>query len=140
MVPVAIETGRGLVVSCLVATGRDVVVINPMAAARYRERTTVARSKSDTIDALMQANVLHTDRPPGLRPRTWCTTSSLVSGVASRLVRPSGDPSSALVLEGGDAMAASNGVDECVWVVGRAARCGEPGSAAGDGQAVRRNR
>ena len=62
MVPVAIETGRGLLVSCLVATGRDVVVINPMAAARYRERTTVARSKSDAMDALMLANVLRTDR------------------------------------------------------------------------------
>jgi hypothetical protein len=47
MVPVAIETGRGLLVACLAATGRDVVVINPMAGARYRERTTVSRSKSD---------------------------------------------------------------------------------------------
>src|SRR3954447_15031317 len=61
-IPVAIETGRGLLVACLVATGRDVVVINPMAAARYRERTTVARSKSDAADALMLANVLRTDR------------------------------------------------------------------------------
>jgi transposase len=61
-VPVAIETGRGLLVACLAATGRDVVVINPMAAARYRERTTVSRSKSDAVDALMLANVLRTDR------------------------------------------------------------------------------
>jgi hypothetical protein len=48
-VPVAIETGRGLLVACLAATGRDVVVINPTAAARYRERTTVSRSKSDAL-------------------------------------------------------------------------------------------
>jgi transposase len=60
--PIAIETGRGLLVACLVATGRDVVVINPMAAARYRERTAVTRTKSDAADALMLANVLRTDR------------------------------------------------------------------------------
>ena len=61
-IPVAIETGRGLLVACLVATGRDVVVVNPMAAARYRERTAVTRTKSDAADALMLANVLRTDR------------------------------------------------------------------------------
>jgi transposase len=33
-----------------------------MAAARYRERATTARSKSDAVDALMLANVLRTDR------------------------------------------------------------------------------
>jgi transposase len=60
-IPVAIETSRGLFVACLIATGRDVVVINPMAAARYRERTTVTRTKSDAADALMLANVLRTD-------------------------------------------------------------------------------
>ena len=61
-IPVAIETGRGLLVACLVATGPDVVVVNPMAAARYRERTAVTRTKSDAADALMLANVLRTDR------------------------------------------------------------------------------
>jgi transposase len=61
-IPVAIETGRGLFVACLVATGRDVVVINPMAAARYRERTAVTRTNSDAADALMLANVLRTHR------------------------------------------------------------------------------
>ena len=61
-IPVAIETSRGLLVACLVATGRDVVEINPMAAARYRERTAVTRTKSDAADALMLANVLRTDR------------------------------------------------------------------------------
>lgn len=61
-IPVAIETSRGLLVAGLQATGRKVYVINPMAAARYRERTTTARSKSDAVDALMLANVLRTDR------------------------------------------------------------------------------
>jgi len=60
--PVAIETGRGLLVAALRSTGRAVYVINPMAAARYRERWTVARSKSDATDALVLANVLRTDR------------------------------------------------------------------------------
>jgi transposase len=62
LTPVAIETGRGLLVACLAASGRDVYVINPMAAARYRERTAVARAKSDAGDALVLANILRTDR------------------------------------------------------------------------------
>ena len=62
LAPVAIETGRGLLVACLQASGRDVYVINPMAAARYRERTAVARAKSDAGDALMLANILRTGR------------------------------------------------------------------------------
>src|SRR5215207_3915206 len=35
-IPVAIETARGLLISCLRATGRSVYSINPMAVARYR--------------------------------------------------------------------------------------------------------
>jgi transposase len=62
LAPVAIETGRGLLVACLAAGGRDVYVVNAMAAARYRERTAVARAKSDAGDALMLANILRTDR------------------------------------------------------------------------------
>ena len=62
LTPVAIETGRGLLVACLAASGWDGYVINPMAAARYRKRTMVARSKFDAVDALMLANVLHTHR------------------------------------------------------------------------------
>jgi transposase len=78
-IPVAIETGRGLFVACLIATGRDVVVINPMAAARYRERTAVTRTKSDAADALMLANVLRTDRHPH---RPLPKDSELVRSVA----------------------------------------------------------
>lgn len=61
LTPVAIETGRGLLVAALRASGRPVFVINPMAAARYRERWTSARSKSDAVDAQLLANVLRTD-------------------------------------------------------------------------------
>lgn len=59
--PVAIETARGLLVACVRATGRPVYAINPMAAARYRDRHAVARKKSDHLDAMVLANVLRTD-------------------------------------------------------------------------------
>ena len=60
-IPVAIETSHGLLVSCLRATGRPVFAINPLAVARYRDRHSVARKKSDTGDALVLANILRTD-------------------------------------------------------------------------------
>ncbi|MFB7665319.1 IS110 family transposase [Kitasatospora sp. NPDC056138] len=60
-IPVAIETSRGLLVACLRATGRPVYAVNPMAAARYRERHTVVRKKSDHLDAMVLANILRTD-------------------------------------------------------------------------------
>lgn len=60
-IPVAIETPRGLLVAALRAAGRQVFAINPMAVARYRERRTVAQSKSDHVDAMTLANILRTD-------------------------------------------------------------------------------
>lgn len=60
-IPVAIETSRGLLVACLRATRRPVYAINPMAAARYRERRSVSRKKSDHLDAMVLANILRTD-------------------------------------------------------------------------------
>jgi transposase len=60
-VPVAVETARGLLISCLRATGRKVYSINPMAVARYRERRAVARAKSDHADARALADILRTD-------------------------------------------------------------------------------
>ena len=59
--PVAVETARGRLISCLRATGRKVYSINPMAVARYRDRHTVARAKSDHADAMVLANILRTD-------------------------------------------------------------------------------
>jgi Transposase/Transposase IS116/IS110/IS902 family len=61
LVPVAIETPRGLLVACLRATGRKVYPINPMAVARYRDRHSIAGRKSDHGDAVVLANVLRTD-------------------------------------------------------------------------------
>jgi transposase len=61
LIPVAIETPRGLLVACLRATGRKVYPINPMSVARYRDRHTVAGRKSDHGDSVVLANVLRTD-------------------------------------------------------------------------------
>jgi hypothetical protein len=60
-IPVAIETPRGLLVAALRTTGASDIPINPMAVARYRERHTVARSKSDHADAMALANIWRTD-------------------------------------------------------------------------------
>jgi transposase-like protein/transposase len=61
LIPVAIETPRGLLVACLRATGRLVYPINPMAVARYRDRHSVAGKKSDHGDSVVLAGVLRTD-------------------------------------------------------------------------------
>jgi transposase len=60
-IPVAIETPRGLLVAALRATGRPAFAINPMAVARYRERHSVSRTKSDHADAMTLANILRVD-------------------------------------------------------------------------------
>jgi transposase len=60
-IPIAIETPRGLMVAALRASGRPVFAINPMAVARYRERHSVARAKSDHADAMTLANILRVD-------------------------------------------------------------------------------
>lgn len=61
LIPVAVETARGLLIACLRATGRKVYSINPLAVARYRERHRVTRAKSDHADAMALANILRTD-------------------------------------------------------------------------------
>ncbi|MGV4988661.1 IS110 family transposase [Streptomyces sp. NRAIS4] len=60
-IPVAIETSRGLLVAMLRTGTRKVFAVNPMAAARYRDRHGVSRKKSDPGDALVLANILRTD-------------------------------------------------------------------------------
>lgn len=59
---VAIETSQGLLVAGLVAAGRRVYAINPLAVSRYRDRYRASRGKSDAFDAMVLANVLRTDR------------------------------------------------------------------------------
>lgn len=60
-IAVAIETPRGLLVAALRAAGRPVYAINPLAVARYRDRHTASRGKSDHADALVLASILRTD-------------------------------------------------------------------------------
>lgn len=61
-VVIGIETDRGLWVTALVAAGYQVYAINPMAAARYRDRHHVSGAKSDAADAKLLADLVRTDR------------------------------------------------------------------------------
>jgi transposase len=58
---VGIETDRGPWVAALVAAGYQVFAVNPLQAARYRERHTVSGAKSDTADAHVLADMVRTD-------------------------------------------------------------------------------
>jgi len=60
-VPIAMETAHGLLAAALVAAGYRLFPINPMAVARYRDRYSVSRAKSDAGDAFVLANILRTD-------------------------------------------------------------------------------
>jgi transposase len=85
-IPVAIETPRGLLVASLRATGRAIYSINPLAVARYRERHSVARAKSDHADAVTLANILRVDAH---LHRRLPADSELCQAIAV-LARPSG--------------------------------------------------
>lgn len=63
-IPNAIETPRRLVVAAWRASDRPVFAINPMAVARYRERHTMTRAKSDHVDAMTLANILRLPASP----------------------------------------------------------------------------
>ncbi|MDP9868441.1 transposase [Streptosporangium brasiliense] len=58
---IGIETDRGLWVQALVAAGYTVLAVNPLQAARYRERLSVSGAKSDAADAPMPADMVRTD-------------------------------------------------------------------------------
>ncbi|MFD9670292.1 IS110 family transposase, partial [Rhodococcus sp. NPDC059968] len=61
-VVVGIETDRGLWVQALTAACYQVYPINPLAAARYRDRHHVSGAKSDAGDAKLLADLVRTDR------------------------------------------------------------------------------
>jgi hypothetical protein len=61
-VVVGIEIDRGLVVYSLVSAGYEVYAINPLAAARYRDRHATSGAKSDAGDAKVLADLVRTDR------------------------------------------------------------------------------
>jgi transposase len=60
-VAVGIETDRGPWVAALVAAGYTVYAVNPLQAARYRERHSVSGAKSDAADAHILADMVRTD-------------------------------------------------------------------------------
>jgi hypothetical protein len=61
-VVVGIETDRGTWVAALAAAGYQVFAINPMSAARYRERHGTSGAKSDRGDAHVLAEIVRLDR------------------------------------------------------------------------------
>ncbi|MBV9170961.1 MAG: IS110 family transposase [Chloroflexi bacterium] len=61
LIPVAIENSGLLLVAALLAGGRKVYAINPLAVSRYRDRHRASRAKSDARDAIILANILRTD-------------------------------------------------------------------------------
>jgi hypothetical protein len=61
-VVVGIEIDRGLVVYSLLTAGYEVYAINPLAAARYRDRHATSGAKSDPGDAKVLADLVRTDR------------------------------------------------------------------------------
>jgi transposase len=61
-VVVGIETDRGPWVQALLATGYTVYAVNPLQAARYRERHSTSGAKSDPGDAHVLAELVRTDR------------------------------------------------------------------------------
>ena len=60
-VAIGIETDRGPWVAALVAAGYTVFAVNPLQAARFRERSSVSGAKSDAADAHMLADMVRTD-------------------------------------------------------------------------------
>ncbi|MEV4713963.1 IS110 family transposase [Micromonospora sp. NPDC049374] len=61
-VKIGIETERGAWVASLVAAGYEVFAINPMSTARYRERHSTSKAKSDVGDAHVLAEIVRLDR------------------------------------------------------------------------------
>ena len=66
-VAVGIESDRGPWVRALVAAGYQVFAVNPLQAARFRQRRSVSGAKSDAADAHTLADMVRTDRHQ-LRP------------------------------------------------------------------------
>ena len=60
-VRIGIETDRGPWVAALTAAGYTVYAVNPLQAARYRDRHAVSGAKSDAADAHTLADMVRTD-------------------------------------------------------------------------------
>src|SRR3954465_6048828 len=60
-VKIGIETDRGPWVQALIAAGYQVYPVNPLQAARYRERLGLSGAKSDPADAHLLADMVRLD-------------------------------------------------------------------------------
>lgn len=56
------ETDRGLLVGAVIAGGATVYAVNPKVAERYRDRLRPSGAKSDSLDALVLAEMVRADR------------------------------------------------------------------------------
>jgi transposase len=83
-VKVGIETDRGPWVQALVAAGYTVYAVNPLQAARYRERLAVSGAKSDAADAHMLADMVRTDSHQ-LRPMAGDSADAEAVKVVTRM-------------------------------------------------------
>jgi transposase len=81
---IAIETDRGPWVQALLASGYQVFAVNPLQAARYRERLGVSGAKSDSADAHMLADMVRTDAHQ-LRPVAGDSAEAEAVKVVSRM-------------------------------------------------------
>ena len=77
-VVVGIETERGPWVASLVAAGYTVYAINPLSAARYRQRHSTSGAKSDAADAHLLAEIVRVDRA---HHRAVAGDSALAEGI-----------------------------------------------------------
>jgi len=80
---IGIETDRGPWVAALIAAGYTVFAVNPLQAARYRERHSVSGAKSDAADAHMLADMVRTDSHQ-LRPVAGDTAAAEAIKVVTR--------------------------------------------------------
>jgi transposase len=83
-VKIGIETDRGPWVQALVAAGYAVYAVNPLQAARYRERLAVSGAKSDAADAHMLADMVRTDSHQ-LRPMAGDSADAEAVKVVTRM-------------------------------------------------------
>jgi transposase len=83
-VKIGIETDRGPWVQALLAAGYTVYAVNPLQAARYRERLAVSGAKSDAADAHMLADMVRTDSHQ-LRPMAGDSAAAEAVKVVTRM-------------------------------------------------------
>jgi transposase len=83
-VKIGIETDRGPWVQALIAAGYTVYAVNPLQAARYRERLGVSGARSDAGDAHMLADMVRTDSHQ-LRPVAGDTAEVEAVKVVTRM-------------------------------------------------------